>query len=412
MSLKGNLETFFLNSILQLLSDDQKSGILQVKNHQKEVKIYFQDGDIVFATGSQRESRLGYHLQSKGTISREKLHECLETGQREKKALGKVLVEKGYITAENLENLIQDQIEAIIFDLFVWDKGDFEYKDARLNLQGMVVTRLNVVKLLLEASRRIDEMSILRKNIPDDGIIFRTAEQVQENTEIKLNANEWKALRLIDGKRSVRQLLDESGFDEFLGYKILYSLLSSGLIEKSPSQAEAEETRVEPDYSVVITIYSDILQTIGRSLEAEVGKQMFQLFEKSKPVLSAQFSDLFKEYNPNNPTATNIHVISQQLKTIDEYEKGRDILIKGFNAFIVNILEKVPSILGDQFTDKIVHEIDKLLDYVDTYQASSSEKNYIINEVQKIILRNDDNSENGEQSKAKSGGLFSRLKRG
>ena len=81
-----------------------------------------------------------------------------------KKALGKVLVEKGYITAENLEKLIHDQIEEIIFDLFVWDKGDFEYKDARLNLQGMVITRLNVVKLLLEASRRIDEMSIFIKN--------------------------------------------------------------------------------------------------------------------------------------------------------------------------------------------------------------------------------------------------------
>ena len=47
MSLKGNIETIFLNSILQLLSDDQKTGVLHVKNHQKEVKIYFQDGDIV-----------------------------------------------------------------------------------------------------------------------------------------------------------------------------------------------------------------------------------------------------------------------------------------------------------------------------------------------------------------------------
>jgi hypothetical protein len=412
MSLKGNLETFFLNSILQLLSDDQKSGILHVKNHHKEVKIYFQDGDIVYATGSQRESRLGYHLQSKGTISREKLHECLETGQKEKKALGKVLVEKGYITAENLENLIHHQIEEIIFDLFVWDKGDFEYKDARLNLQGMVATRITVVKLLLEASRRIDEMSILRKNIPNDNIIFRTAEQVQENTEIKLDANEWKALRLIDGKRSVRQLLDESGFDEFLGYKILYSLLSSGLIECSPNQAPIQEMQIEPDFSVVITIYSDILQTIGQSLEAEVGKQMLQLFEQSKPVLSAQFSELFKEYNPSNPTATNIHVISQQLKTTTDYEEGRNILIRGFNTFILNILDRVPSILGHQFTEKAVHEIDKLLDYVDTYQTNSHEKKYIINEVQKIIHQATEGSKTKEKGKAKSGGLLSRLKIG
>ena len=412
MSLKGNLETFFLNSILQLLSDDQKTGVLQVKNHQKEVKIYFQDGDIVYATGSQRENRLGYHLQSKGTISREKLHECLESGQKEKKALGKVLVEKGYITTEKLEQIIHDQIEEIIFDLFIWEKGDFEYKDAKLNLQSMVVTKLNVVGVLLEASRRIDEMSILRKNIPNDRIIFRTAENVQDNTEIKLNANEWKALRLIDGARSVRQLIDESGFDEFLSYKTLYALLSSGLIEKGPAQAPAEETPAAPDYSVVITIYSDILQTIGRSLEAELGKQMFRIFEQCKPILSAQFSELFMEYNPNNPTATNIHVVSQQLKAIDDYEAGRNILITGFNTFIVNILAKVPSILGNQFTEKLVHEIDKLLDYVDTYQASSNEKNYIINEVQKIITSATKKPTDEETGKSESGGLFSKFKKG
>ena len=42
MSLKGNLETFYINSILQLLSIDEKSGILSVKNEKIEVKILFQ----------------------------------------------------------------------------------------------------------------------------------------------------------------------------------------------------------------------------------------------------------------------------------------------------------------------------------------------------------------------------------
>ena len=32
MSLNGNLKTFYLNSILQLISDDQKTGVLIVKN--------------------------------------------------------------------------------------------------------------------------------------------------------------------------------------------------------------------------------------------------------------------------------------------------------------------------------------------------------------------------------------------
>jgi hypothetical protein len=244
MPLKGNLESVFLNSIMQMLSSDEKSGILHVKNQQKEVKIYFQEGDVVFATGSQRENRLGYHLQSKGTISREKLNECLEAGQKEKKPLGRVLVEKGHITAEKLEKIVHDQIQEVIFDLLIWEKGDFEYKNAKPNLQDMTVIRLKVVAVLLEASRRIDEMSVLRKYIPNDEIVFRTVEADQDTTQLKLDATEWKVLWLIDGTRSVRQLIDENGFDEFHAYKTLYGLISAGLIETCQPRSAGEDTRI------------------------------------------------------------------------------------------------------------------------------------------------------------------------
>jgi len=78
----------------------------------------------------------------------------------------------------------------------------------------------------------------------------------------------------------------------------------------------------------------------------------------------------------------------------------------------MNILDRVPSILGDQFTEKLVADIDKLLDYVDTYQASSNEKNYILNEVQKIITSPTKNPNGKETGKSKSGGLFSKFKKG
>lgn len=412
MSLKGNLETFYLNSILQLLSNDQKTGILLVKNEKTEVKIFFQDGDIVYATGIKKENRLGYRLQNRGLISREQLQTCLKLGQKEKKALGKILVEKGFISYDDLEQVIRDQVEEIIFDLFIRQKGAFEYKDVQLNLSAMVVTRLNVVKILLEASRRIDEMSVLRKHIPNENMIFKTSDRVRAQGEIKLNADEWQLLRLVDGLRSVRQLIDEGGFDEFSAYKRLYALLSSGLIENCRKQKTEEKSEVAShDYSVAITIYSDILQTIGRRLEAEIGKQMFTVFAECKPVLNDQLGDLFKDYNPNNPNATNIHVISQALQSIEDFEDGRNFLIEGFNTFIVNILDRVPTILGNQFGQKMLQEIDKLLNYVDTYQAQSPDKNLVISEVQKALSDTAEKMAVSDNNTSKSGGLLSRFKR-
>jgi hypothetical protein len=412
MSLKGNLETFYLNSILQLLSSDQKTGILKVKNGNAEVKIFVHEGDIVYATGSKKENRLGYRLQNKGLIARDQLQACLAQGQEDKKALGKILVDRGFISPGDLELVIRDQVEEIIFDMFIWERGDFEYQDARLNLSGMVATRVNIIKILLEASRRIDEMSVLRKHIPNDELIFKTSDQIQDQGEIKLNADEWRVLRLVDGMRSVRQIIEEGGFDEFSAYKRLYALFSSGLIENGTAKKKEQSKRAEQDYSVAITIYSDILQTIGRSLEAEIGKQMFAIFAECKPVLSAQLSELFKDYNPNNPTATNIHVISQALQPIEDCEEARNFLIVGFNTFIANILDRVPPILGKQFAQKMLQEIDKLLNYVDTYQAHSAEKSLVIGEVQAALAKSAEKIDANGSSHSKSGGLFSKLKKG
>ena len=181
MALKGNIESFYFNSILQLLKDEQKTGILRVNNDDKEIRVYFQDGNIIYATGSQKEDRIGFLLLSKKLISKEQLQQCLIKAQKEKIALGKILVEEGHISTDNLKEIIYEQTQEIIFDLFVWEKGEFEYNDAKFNLEGMIITKISVVKLLLEASRRIDEMSVFRKQIPDEMIVFKACGDVQDN---------------------------------------------------------------------------------------------------------------------------------------------------------------------------------------------------------------------------------------
>jgi hypothetical protein len=411
MSLKGNLTTVYINSILQLLGVDEKSGILSVKNPNIEVKVFFLHGKIIYATGSKKEYRLGHRLQRKELISRDQLQAGLELSHKTNKSLAKILVEKGCIALEEMKQEIRNKVQEIIYDLFIWQNGDFEYKDARLDLERMVAVSLDVVTILLQASRRVDEMSILRKHIPNENLIFRTSNPVQAQGEIKLNADEWQVLRLVDGMRSVRQIIERGGFDEFAAYKCLYSLLSSGLIENGQGQNAEERSKIEQDYSVAITIFSDILQTIGRSLEAEIGNQMFTIFTECRPVLNAPLSELFKDYFPNNPTATTIHVISQALQPIDDFEDGRNFLIKGFNTFIENILNRIQAILGKNFVQNLVQELDKLLVYVETHQEHSPERSLVIREVQKALADIAEKIVEPDKNMPKPGGLISKLKR-
>jgi hypothetical protein len=119
----------------------------------------------------------------------------------------------------------------------LWHRGEFEYNDTELDLVGMVVTKINIVSLLLQASRRIDEISLLRRHFPNDLQIFRATGNASNKNEITLNSAELKILELVDGQRSLKQIIRDGRLDEYAAYRILYSLLSSGLIESIEPQS-------------------------------------------------------------------------------------------------------------------------------------------------------------------------------
>ena len=163
MALKGNIETFYLSSVLQLLAQDKKTGILTIAEKGRIVRVYIKNGNIVYAVGSQKEVRLGYLLRTKGIISAEELHKALSLAKQRNEKLGKILVEKSYISVETLKKFIHQQVRDILYNLFLWKKGFFEYSDVQLNLEGHIITSLNTLELVLEASRRADEKSELQK---------------------------------------------------------------------------------------------------------------------------------------------------------------------------------------------------------------------------------------------------------
>jgi hypothetical protein len=390
MPLSGNFKTFNLNSIFQLLSDDQKTGVLKIKNEDKEIRIYLRDGEIIYATGSREKDRLGNFLISSGIISGQQLEAALKKSKAEKKALGNVLTEQGMLTSQKLQEIIRRQIEQMIFNLFLWNEGEFEYHDAVINVKGMVVAKINVVSLLLEASRRIDEISILRKHIPDDALTYRITDPIGNKDSITLSPAELKIMGLVDGRRSIRQVVRDSGFDEFTAYKNLYSLQSSGLIE--PGEIKPEEHSPEPaeepkEYSTIIGPYDNFLRLLFRSLEAELGQQTIAVFNASKQVAACQPYDIFRNFQPQNAVDINIAEISRELTPIADYADACRTLIDSFNEFVFNILSKASHLLGPKMTLQTVREINAVLPATGVGQTRMAGRDQAFGEIKNVLLQ-------------------------
>jgi len=281
MNLKGDFEGLSLSGIFQLLCNDQKTGFLRVSNSENESRVCFNNGTIVYASSSLRKAHLGFMMMSDGVISREQLEECLVSAKENRQSLGKVLVERGYVSSAILGKYTTKQVEEIVYNLLLWKKGKFEYRDATLDLSGMIITRLNPMKLMLEASRRMDEMSVLTEAIPSDRIIFQISPKAESQEELKFNAGELKILSLVDGNRTVAQIVQEGGYNEFSVYKILFSLLSYGLIERNEEielNAVKRKNHLPPDSP----LDDDTPQILTRDISTGSDDKRYSLFKEHK----------------------------------------------------------------------------------------------------------------------------------
>ncbi len=240
MSLNGNLKTFDLSSLLRMLTFAKRTGKLLLRFEGNTIQIFLHKGDVVYATETRKNNRLGDLLKESGHISQKNLEECLAISLKNKERLGKTLVQQGYLSLEKLNQFLLQQAENIVCTVLLWDTGIFEYSDAKLNLTGAIEYKLDTMHILLGASRRIDKIGIIKKLIPSEAAIPKISANTGSGEEIRLNASERKILALVNGNTTVRQVIDKSGFDDLAAYKLLYSLISSGKVEISLAMAHSQ----------------------------------------------------------------------------------------------------------------------------------------------------------------------------
>ena len=158
MPLKGTFDTVSLAGVIQMLCDENKTGLLRAKKGIEEYQLVFLEGNIVYAVKPFKKDTLGELLLKDGVISEGIIKDCLMIANFNKQALGKILVEEGLITRRVLARYLYQQLEDILFELFLWNEGEFEYTDTQFDLEWLMLVNVSTVNLIMNAARRIDEV--------------------------------------------------------------------------------------------------------------------------------------------------------------------------------------------------------------------------------------------------------------
>lgn len=242
MAIKGSLKEASLADVCQLLAMGQKTGCLSVTDRSRFGRIFFDRGRITHAGIVNRRDRLGDLLVRDGVLTPAQVREALEEQERDpERRFGEILLERSWISAEQFENYLRIQTEEAVYSLFTWSQGSFFFEVDQPPPEHELQLSLNPESLLLEGARRVDEWSLIEKKIPSLDLLFEVDPARIEVAGVELTAEQELIVPLLDGSRTVQDLIDHTGVGEFELGKALYGLLQAGFAHRVGQRIAEEE---------------------------------------------------------------------------------------------------------------------------------------------------------------------------
>ncbi|KAF0146281.1 MAG: Zn finger domain-containing DnaJ-class molecular chaperone [Nitrospirae bacterium] len=337
--LKGSIRDYSLPKVLVQLNRKRATGTLSVSTPNFTKKIYLIKGDAVFASSSYEDDRLGEMLLKAGKITVEQYDKSVEILKATKKRQGAILVELGYLIPKDLFWGVKYQVKEIIYSLFQLEEGEFELAEGDVPTQEVITLKMSMGNLIYEGVKKIENWTRIRQEMPDTGIVLRLSEDpISLFQNVELSPNDKKMLPLIDGRKTIKEIVDSSWTNSFEAMKTIYVLWSIGILEeKKGAPREIKET-------TETVSFEDLMQPFAEEEEAfmkRVGEiysnldmlKMHELLEIDKnsdaETIKKNYYRLSRDFHPDRHLSASDATLIDKLTAISDaittaYSKLKD----------------------------------------------------------------------------------------
>lgn len=232
--ISGDLSSFRIIELMQMIGLQRQTGRLALNHNSEDASIFFKDGDVVFASSRCGNSQpaLDGLLRRSLRLSEDQIRHAVKISETTGEPIDAVLVRERMIDPKSFSDWLRRHTESEVYRIMAWRHGGFYFEKTEPPLFANPI-RLKVDDLLLEGARRADEWVLIQQKIPNFGIVFeRMIGDATELTKRGLSNADMKVFSLIDGRRTIQEIIDISGLSEFDVAKSMFILLSVNLIRQ------------------------------------------------------------------------------------------------------------------------------------------------------------------------------------
>lgn len=123
---------------------------------------------------------------------------------------------------------------------------EYEFMEGEIPTQGVITLKMSMGNLIYDGVKRIDNWTRIKNEMPDaDSVLKLSDDPMILFQDIELSQQDRKMLSIIDGIKTIKELINSSWIGSFEAMKILYVLWSIGVFEEKEKEREKVAERIE-----------------------------------------------------------------------------------------------------------------------------------------------------------------------
>jgi hypothetical protein len=343
----GNLGSLFMEDVFSYVLSGIRSGQLIVQHGPMRRTVTFRDGQVVFATSTERYERLGAALVQLGLLTSEQLTRAVSLVTPTRR-IGQVLTTEEMVSEANLYNAMTFLVREVVLNLFEMMEGSFLFLEAQAPLTDVVKLPERTKDLVIQGIKRGEATNRLRRQFPDDLRLRAGSDGFPPGEEAL-------AARAEQGA-TVKELrsIYEGSLHAYLTWLEERVRGASLVIEQvapppRPKPKPAEELLAsdtlgpEDRYNLLLSLVYRAVKEMGRDTS------MFQSFLKSPP---AGLEDAYASVLLDAQGRVDVDQIRRNVACGDE-ALSRALTLEALDAFVSYALFSAQNVLPKELADQL-----------------------------------------------------------
>jgi hypothetical protein len=365
---------FFLYAVYA----NKVNGVGAIKANGISKNLIFQEGRLIRAATNRQEERIGNIIVQRERLAPATLDMLVNDATVQGKKIGQYLVEKGMLSLDALQEILSLQMEQILVDIILWQRGYFYFLERPIGKELIVnYDPLNLARVATDKGLSLEEF---RSKIPNRKLIFRPspyAETRQEKIQQQLTDTNKFIFSLIDGTRNIEQLAQFSGIDENSVIETLHQLNAAGMIRQSLEIIEYEDKQYNEISNILETLL-EIYSYLLHLLIAELGRRSRDVVQRALNTLNKRHKAMFVDIPLENPDRIRKEMVLKNMAYYYPEPAQRNLFIEAFCELIGNLRAEIHRYLGGKFASDATVKIQTEIKNIERYAKETAMRSHLL----------------------------------